>query len=166
MLSMGLSRWGLFGAVLASVWAQQPSATLKVGGDVPNALTLTAENLAQMPRETAALPNEHDTTQASYEGVPLREILKKAGAPFGHDLRGKALTSYVLAKAGDGYQVIFTLAELDADLANERILVADKRGGQPLSAHEGPLRLVVAGDKRPARSVRMLQEIEVVRLAK
>jgi hypothetical protein len=119
-----------------------------------------------MPRETAVLNNEHDGSQTTYEGVLLREILKKAGAPFGHDLRGKALTSYVVAKASDGYQVIFTLAELDADLANERILVADKRGGQALSEHDGPLRLVVAGDKRPARAVRMLQEIQVVQVAK
>jgi hypothetical protein len=162
-----LPRWGLICLLLASAGAQQPpSASLKVSGDIPNALALTADNLARMPRETALLINEHDGSQTTYEGVLLREILKKAGAPFGHDLRGKALTSYVIAKAGDGYQVIFTLAELDADLANERILVADKRGGQPLAEHEGPLRLVVAGDKRPARAVRMLEEIQVVQVAK
>ena len=166
MLTARLPRWGLISVLLASASAQQPpSATLKVSGDVPHALALTADNLAQMPRETAVLSNEHDGTQATYEGVLLREILKKAGAPFGHDLRGKALASYIVAKADDGYQVIFTLAEMEGDFANERILVADKRAGQPLSAQEGPLRLVVAGDKRPARAVRMLQEIQVVQIA-
>jgi DMSO/TMAO reductase YedYZ molybdopterin-dependent catalytic subunit len=167
MTTASLPRRGPICLLLAAAWAQQPpSAILKVSGDVPTALTLTADNLAHMPRETAVLTNEHDGSQSTYEGVLLREILKKAGAPFGHDLRGKALASYIVAKAGDGYQVLFTPAELDADFANERILVVDKRGGQPLSEHEGPLRLVVDGDKRPARSVRMLQEIQLVQVAK
>ena len=72
----------------------------------------------------------------------------------------------MIAEGGDGYQVIFTLAEVDPELANERILVADKRDGKPISAQQGPLRLVVAGDKRPARSVRMLQQIQVVQVRK
>ena len=166
MFIAGLPRWGLICALLAGAWAQQPtSATLKVSGDVPNALALSIDNLRAMPRETAIL-SEHEGPKATYEGVSLREILKKAGAPFGHDLRGKALTSYIVAKAADGYQVVFTLAELDEDLANERILVADKRDGQSLSDKQGPLRLVVAGDKRPARAVRMLQEVQVVQMAK
>ncbi len=101
-----------------------------------------------------------------YEGVPLREILKKAGAPLGNQLRGKALASYVLAKAHDGYQVVFALGELDAAFGNEKILVADKRDGKPLFGYQGPFRLVCPNDKAGARSVRMLETLEVVRLQK
>lgn len=154
----------------ALVWgqtAQQPAppATLTVSGDVPSKLVLSADDLLRMPRETVSIPDQ-DGTKVAYEGVPLREILKRAGAPVEKELRGKALASYVLAKASDDYQVVFTLAEVAPDFANEPILVADKRDGKPLFQYQGPFRLVCPNDKAGARSVRMLQSIEVVRLQK
>lgn len=144
---------------------QTASATLTIGGDVPTKLALTAQDLAAMPRETVSVP-EKNGTKAEYEGVPLREILKRAGAPLDKDLRGKALATYVLAKARDGYQVVFGLAEVAPEFANEPILVADRRDGKPLTESQGPLRLVCPNDKAGARSVRMLEAIEVVRLRK
>jgi len=86
--------------------------------------------------------------------------------PFGKDLRGKALASYIVAKAHDGYQVVFSLGEIDAAFGNESIVVADKRDGKPLFGYQGPLRLVCANDKAGARSVRMLETLELVRLLK
>ena len=107
-----------------------------------------------------------DGSKIVYEGVTLRAVLQKAGAPFGKQLRGKVLTTYILAKAQDGYQVIFTLGELDPDFGNETILLADKRDGKSLPDKQGPFRLVCPNDHEGARSVRMLQTLEVVRLAK
>jgi DMSO/TMAO reductase YedYZ molybdopterin-dependent catalytic subunit len=148
------------------VWAQAPSAAvLAVQGDIPSTLSLTADDLAKMPRETASVPAP-DGTKIVYEGVTLLAVLQKAGAPFGKQLRGKVLSTYVLAMAMDGYQVMFTLGELDPDFGNETILLADKRDGKPLPDKQGPLRLVCPNDKEGARSVRMLQTLEVVRLAK
>ena len=120
------------------------AATLTVTGDIPTPLTLKAEDLAAMPREKGTV-TEQDGTTVEYEGVPLREILKRAGAPLGNQLRGKALASYILAKAHDGYQVVFTLGEIDAAFGNEQILVADKRDGKPLFGYQGPFRLVMPG---------------------
>ena len=74
--------------------------------------------------------------------------------------------SYVLAKARDGYQVVFTFAEVAPEFANESILVADNRDGKPLFGSQGPFRLVCPNDKAAARSVRMLQQLEIVRLLK
>jgi DMSO/TMAO reductase YedYZ molybdopterin-dependent catalytic subunit len=150
----------------AHVFAQAPpSAVLSVQGDVPSPLSLSAEDLAKMPRETASVPAP-DGSKIVYEGVTLLEVLKKAGAPFGKQLRGKVLTTYVLAKAQDGYQVMFTLGELDPDFGNQTVLVADKRDGTALPEKQGPLRLVCLNDHEGARSVRMLQTLEVVQLAK
>ncbi len=118
-----------------------------------------------MPHETVSIPDQ-DGTKVEYEGVPLRDILAKAGVPLGGKLRGKALASYVLAKAQDGYQVVFAFGELDAAFGNEKILVADKRDGKPLFGFQGPLRLICPDDKAGARSVRMLESLEVVRLQK
>ncbi len=155
-------------AALAYGQAGQPPtapATLTVGGDLPSQLVLKAEDLLKMPREKVAIPDA-DGTKVEYEGVPLREILKRAGAPMEKELRGKALASYVLAKAHDGYQVVFTLAEVAPEFANEPILVADKRDGKPLFGYQGPFRLVCPNDKAGARSVRMLETLELVRLRK
>jgi len=150
-------------AVCSGFAAAQVPATLAVSGDVPSPLVLKASDLAAMPRVTASV-DESDGTKVVYEGVLLREVLKRAGAPG--ELRGKALTSYVVAKARDGYQVVFTLAELDPEFGNARILVADKRNGSALDGTQGPFRLVCANDHAGARSVRMLESLELVRLVK
>jgi len=156
----------LTGSLFAPVWAQTPpAAVLAVQGDIATPLSLTADDLAKMPRETASVPAP-DGSKVVYEGVTLLAVLQKAGAPFGKQLRGKVLSTYVLAKAMDGYQVIFTLGELDPDFGNESILLADKRDGKPLPDKQGLFRLVCPNDHEGARSVRMLQSLEIVRLAK
>jgi hypothetical protein len=153
--------------VLALVFIGVTSAqtVLTIQGDLPSPLTLKAEDLAQMPRETVTVQDQ-EGGQIKYTGVMLREILTRAGAPLGKELRGKALATYVLAKAKDGYQVLFSLAEVDAQFGNEQIIVADQRDGKALFGYQGPLRLVCPADKAGARSVRMLQTLEIVRLQK
>ena len=154
------------GTIFAEASEQQTgSATLAITGDVTMPLTLSADDLAKMPRETVSV-DDQDGTKVQYEGVPLREVMKRAGAPLGNQLRGKALASYIVAKAHDGYQVVFAIAELDPAFANEQILVADKRDGKPLFGYQGPFRLVCPNDKAGARSVRMLEILQLVRLAK
>jgi hypothetical protein len=155
------------GGLLCSQTPQkQPApAVLTIIGDIAAPLQLKADDLAKMSRRNVAV-REQDGTSVQYEGVLLRDILARAGAPLGKDLRGNALATYVLAKARDGYQVVFGLAEIDAAFANETILVADKRDGKPLVGSQGPFRLVCPNDKAGARSVRMLETLELVRLRK
>lgn len=143
----------------------QGAPQIVVSGDIPTRLVVTAGDLAKMPRQSFSVPDQNGT-KIAYEGVPLVEILKRAGAPVGKDLRGKALAGYVLVKAHDGYQVVFTLAEVCPEFANESILVADRRDGKTLSGNQGPFRLVCPNDKAGARSVRMVESIEIVRLQK
>ncbi len=133
-------------------------------GDKP-ALVLTQEDLEKMTRHTV-MAQEHGA-QVSYEGVFLRDVLQRAGAPFGSELHGKALASYVLATARDGYAVVYTLAEMDPTFTDSsNILIADRQEGKPMAEQAGPLRIVVPHDKKPARSLRMLDRIEIVQLRK
>ena len=155
----------LLAIICVGMAGAQSAASLAVTGDITAPLKLGADDLAAMPREKVIIPDQ-DGTKVEYEGVALREILKKAGAPLGNQLRGSALTTYVIAKATDGYQVVFTLGEIDASFGNEKIVVADKRDGKPLFEYQGPFRLVCPDDKAGARSVRMLETLEVVRLKK
>ena len=101
-----------------------------------------------------------------YEGVWLHEVLKRAGVPQGNELRGKALSTYVLAQAQDGYQVVFSLGELDPAFIDNQILLADTANGKALFGAQGRFRLVVPKDKPGARSVRMLTRLDVVQVRK
>jgi len=125
---------------------------------------LSADDLAKMTRATVKTTS--GGMETAYEGVWLHEVLKKAGVPQGGKLRGKALSSYVLAEAQDGYQVVFSLGELDPSFIDNEILVADIANGKPLFGAQGRFRLVVPKDKPGARSIRMLTKIEVVQVRK
>ncbi len=139
-------------------------AKLSITGDIPQPLTLTTGDLAKMPRASVAW-SEHGP-KVNYQGVLLYEVLKRAGAPLDQQLSGKALASYVLAEARDGYQATFALAEIDPAFTDNQILIADTADGQPLPESQAPLRLIVPGDKKGARAVRMLERLTVVRLRK
>jgi hypothetical protein len=93
--------------------------------------------------------------------VPAREILKLAGAPLGKEMRGANLALYVVAEARDGYRVVYSLSEFDNGFTDTTILVADKRDGKSLSADEGPLRIVVPGEKRQGRWTRQLDALRL-----
>jgi DMSO/TMAO reductase YedYZ molybdopterin-dependent catalytic subunit len=151
-------------AAPGSMVAQQPAASISVTGAMPTPLTVTAADLAAMPRQTVTTNNNGIATV--YEGVWLSDLLKKAGVPLGAGMRGSALSSYVLASASDGYQVVFSIAELDPDMTDGQFLVADKANGKPLFGENGAFRLVVPKDKRGARSIRMLTSLNVVQLKK
>ncbi len=141
-----------------------PSSTeLKVSGTVSTPLSLTVADLKAMPRKTLTVVNPHDKKTEKYEGVAVEEILRTAGVPQGEALRGPAMTTYALAEAADGYRVVFSLAELDSGIVDSEVIVADTMDGAPLGDKLGPLRLVAPHEKRPARWVRMLRSITVVR---
>jgi hypothetical protein len=129
--------------VVVTLHGQQSVPSISVTGSVTTPLMLTAESLAQMQRATATVSSGGIDTQ--YEGM---------------------LTTYVLAEAQDGYQVVFSLGEVDPALGDTPILVADKANGKALFGENGAFRIVVPRDKRGARSVRMLTKIEAVQVRK
>jgi hypothetical protein len=144
--------------------AQEAAPAITVTGAVANPLTITAKDLSAMPRATVTTNSNGIDTK--WEGVWLNEVLKKAGLPLGSALRGPALSMYVLASASDGYQVVFSLAELDPEMTDSKVLLADAADGKPLFGETGAFRLVIPTDKRGARSLRMLTRLEVVQLRK
>ena len=151
-------------ATVAQTTPAAPPGVLTIGGDVARPLSVTADELKAMPRTKVEIKEEGRAV--AYDGVLAGEILKRAGAPLGGELRGNAVASYVVASARDGYQAVFSLAELDPGFTANDIIVADTRDGKPLFAYQGPFRLVAPKDSRGARSVRMLERIEVVRVRK
>jgi DMSO/TMAO reductase YedYZ molybdopterin-dependent catalytic subunit len=137
-------------------------AELRIGGAVSTPLVLTVADLKKMPRKSISVVNPHDKKKETYEGVLLEEILHRAGVPQGEQLRGRAMATYVIAEAEDGYRVVFSLAELDSGILESEVIVADTMDSAPLVAQQGPFRLLAPHEKRPARWVRMLKSITVV----
>jgi hypothetical protein len=143
----------------ASIAAAQSVAVAGLSGQ---AVTLSVANLAAMPRVPVTLHLEGGRTEAC-EGVALSDILAKVGAPQGKALHGPELADYIVIKATDGYRVTLALAETDPGMRSEKIVLADKCNGAAMAAPEGPLRLVVENDLRPARSARQVIAISLAR---
>jgi len=133
------------------------SLTLLAGPEHPP-VVLSPADFAAIPHITLTVHNAHSNADETYAGVPLATLLAKLNAPLGSDLRGKQMTRYVLATGADHYSVVFSLAEVDPSFHAGQVLVADLRDGKLLGG-DGPFRLVVTDDKRPARWVHNLVTI-------
>jgi hypothetical protein len=152
-------------ALLAGTAAAQSSgergALIVSRGDKTE--TVTAAQFAAMPHVRVQV-TQHDQSH-DFEGVPVAALVAKVGADVSQPLRGKDLSAAIRVTAADGYQVVLALSEIDPATRKSVVLLADRDGGKPLDAANGPWRLVVSDDIRPARSARQVQKIEIVDLA-
>ncbi|CAN5505226.1 hypothetical protein BH10PSE4_BH10PSE4_15050 [soil metagenome] len=138
--------------------------SLLLKGPAGQTATSGAAEIAALPRVTIIFDAHGE--RHSYEGPLLIDVLAKVGAPTGKAIHGPEMADIVLVKASDGYQVAFGLAELDPGTRANRIILANRADGAALGGKDGAFKVVVEGDLRPARSVRMVNEIEVLKLAK
>lgn len=116
----------------------------------------------KLPR-TEVKATSRDKAEKTYSGVTLPDILKLMQAPSGPTLRGPEMSRVVLITATDGYQVSFSLAELDSSFLKRTILVADQADNAPLGEFEGKLMLVCADEARHSRWIRQIQSIVLTR---
>ncbi|UAY56057.1 molybdopterin-dependent oxidoreductase [Arachidicoccus terrestris] len=99
--------------------------------------------------------------QLTYKGVYIQDMLSRAGVTMGSLLRGGNLSKYVLAVCADGYRVVYSLAELDSSFVRDLPIIACLIDGQALNSAKGPLRVIMPGDKKPARNCFQLKELIV-----
>lgn len=147
--------------VLASAslaYAQTPPATLTLK-TTSRTETLSAADLADLPHVTVRM-SIHDAPHV-FEGVRISRLLARIGVATGDSLRGNALANAVLVHSRDGYEVVLALAETDPAFNAEPPILADRMDGKPIGDEEGPFRLIVQGELKPARSARMVDRIEV-----
>ncbi len=150
--------------VAAQAATANPGAlpTVVLSGLEGDQVSITAADIATMPRKTITVFNAHTKVNETYGGVLLSDVLSRIKAPLGDNLHGKALGMYVLASGADHYTVVYSLAELDPHFHSGSVLIADTLDGQVLPVKQGPLQLVNTEDKRPARWVRQLVGIRLV----
>jgi len=139
--------------------AQAAGATIHIGGVDTQSIVVSEADLHALPRVTLKVTDEKGTP-ITYDGVPVADLLRKAGAPIGK-LKGPRMKRYVVAIAADGYEAVFALAEFDPAFTDRVIILADRRDGHAIAPPEGPFRLIVPGEGRHARWVREVTALEV-----
>jgi hypothetical protein len=144
----------------------QAEEALDLLGDLPHPHRMEASALHQLPRMEVRITDPHDPgKEIVYAGPSLIEVLKAGGLLLDPGMAGirDTVAMTVLVSATDGYRAAFALAELEPELTDRVILLADTKDGQPLSPREGPFRVIVPGEKRPARWVRQVSAVTVHR---
>lgn len=143
--------------VLAPLAARAQALTL-VAAD-GKAKVLGPADLADLPRAEVKVTLE--TGAQTYEGPILAYVLRAGGLPVGPKLHGDPLRAYVVMTGKDGFQAVYSLAELDKDFHDDVVILADHVDGKPLPDKEAPWRLASSGDRKGWRSVFGLARIEV-----
>ncbi len=119
----------------------------------------TLAALAAVPHKTITVYNEHTKATETYSGVPLIDLVTKLGVAS--QPHGKDLAIYLETIGTDGYKAVYSVGEVNPDVHDGTVLVADSEDGKPIGA-DGPLKLVATGEKRPARWVRNLVGVRVL----
>lgn len=135
--------------ILLAASLSQPGDTVQI-----DAALLSGLPVVSVERTT------HDKKQVC-EGASLASVLVKLGLPNGENLREPALSQAIVVRSKDGYEVAFSLAELDAMLGNKTAIIATTCDGAELPPGDGPYRLIVPGERRPARSSKMIASIRL-----
>lgn len=139
----------------------QTAASVSISGEVLTPVNLKKEDLASY-KPVSHKTKDRDGIEHEYKGVALVEVLEKAGVTLGSKLRGENLAKVVLVQAADGYEVVYSLPELDPEFSNNAVLLVAEKDGAPLPAGEGPFRLIAPQDKKQARWIREVSAIKVV----
>jgi hypothetical protein len=119
---------------------------------------LHAADLAALPRQQVR-GSLHGGPEHEFSGPSLAAVLTRGGVTLGG--RGRALAQYLVVVAADSYRTVLSAGELDSTLTGRVPLVVDRQDGQPLPASDGTWRVIVPGDRRPARWVRQLVRLQI-----
>jgi hypothetical protein len=140
----------------AQAWAQQ----LTIQNDDGKRTVLSRADLEALPH-VKVQATAHDVS-AAFEGVAVKAVLEKAGVAFGEGMRGKRLASCLLVEAADGYKVVIALPEMDPGFTDKQVVLAFLKDGKAMDSKEGPYRIVIPDEKRPARWIRQVTGLKIV----
>jgi hypothetical protein len=149
-------------ALFIATAAHAAPAEFVLVGEDGKATTVTAAQIKALPHHSATLTHEGKTM--GFSGPLLSEVLERVNAPLGTAMRGGALSDVVIVTASDGYVVSLALSDLEPSIRPSTVILADETAEHGALDKDGPFRLVIDGDLKPARSERNVVKIEVRRL--
>jgi DMSO/TMAO reductase YedYZ molybdopterin-dependent catalytic subunit len=147
----------------AAQTGSQVTTSVTVAGNVAETLSLTVADLKHYPaHQVEYVPaNAVDQNPAGrarrYVGCLLRDVLT-AAKPTESKPR-ELRKSYVVATASDGYEVVFSWAELFVSPVGDNVFVVYERDGAQLPDDEGRIALIAVTDTRPVRHVKWLRSL-------
>jgi len=116
--------------------------------------------------ETSPEAMAHDDVRLPvrrYSGVPVYQLLDAAGIRLDPANHEDFLQNIVVATGADGRAVVIAGGEIEPRFMAGPAIVAVRRDGQPLNANEGPARLIVPWDLKPARWAHGLVSLDLCR---
>ena len=125
-----------FALLLALLTVLASSQQLTVQTEAGKQTVLTRSDIDALPHVKVVAGSAN--MAATFEGIPLKAVLEKAGVTLGETLKGKRMASCLLVEAADDYHVVIALPELDPAFTDKQIVLAFARDGKPLDAKEGP----------------------------
>lgn len=143
-----------------------PEGEIDLVGDLPQLGPIRLADLEALGAETARWKVSGKTYEVV--GVPLWKVLERHGFTAGSMAKGMKPSEkragwkkILIATSGDGFEAIFTCAELFPSMGSTKALVVYRMDGKPLPPETGPFRLAVLTDKEPSRSVFSVRSLEV-----
>jgi hypothetical protein len=145
------------------------STSFDVIGDVTNPQSFNLQSLQAFTPSTTVqdyFVAGSSATLGEYNGALLWDLLKSAGIEVNPSVKNDLDRKYVVVTGTDCYQAVLAMSELDPSIAGSTqatIAYGQWVNGQDTSlAGNGFARLILPGDKKGARSVSNVAQIQVV----
>jgi len=124
-------------------------------------ITLTVEDLLNLPQVTVHVHNAHRNADESYSGPLLADVLARVGLKASRETEPLILHSSVVATGTDHYFVLYSVAEVEPSFSTGQVIVAVMKSGLP-NTEGGAIELVNTLDAKPARWLHGLTDLNVM----
>jgi hypothetical protein len=149
----------IFGLVAALALGGAAAAqSIVIKGPRGRSETVSPADIKAMRQASVTVPYGD---KATFTGPVIGDFLAEVGAPSDVRLHGPPVNQIVVVTGQDGFTTVLSLAETEKSFRDQPIILADQENGKPLDARQGPYRLVIGGELKPARSVYAVTEIEL-----
>lgn len=147
------------------VSAQEPANVLSMRGDLQKPVQWSADEVktkfSGAVKEIKYIAGKDKSSHTGI-GVPLLSLIQGVALKTDPAVKHHDLKFLVVIEAPDGYQVMFSLAELLPQAGNAEAWLLWSVDGKPLSGKEAPFRLIVTTDKAADRAIFGVTQIYLI----
>jgi hypothetical protein len=143
--------------------AVPPSKSVNVSFE-GRTITLTVEDLLNLPQVTVHVHNAHRNADETYSGPLLADVLGRVGLKASRETEPLILHSSLVATGTDHYFVLYSVAEVEPSFSTGQVIVAVMKSGLP-NTEGGLIQLVNTVDAKPARWLHGLSDLNVMSVA-
>lgn len=167
----GLSFLVLLVCALCSAQVEVNPGSLTVAGELPRTGELTQADLENLNPAEVEFTLKDGTHR--FRGVPLDRVLEHFGFDKGPDtpetppvVKRYGWKKVLVASAPDGFQAVFSCAELNPTMGRTKAFLVWQMDGKALPPDAGAFRLIVPSDQERARCIYQLNRIDIIDMRK